>query len=855
MTRTLISATLILAVATVSAVTGFAQSAVDARLLFTPRQVTKDSPSAQQNGFIRPMILQHTVARSVFEASSKKLTLSNFPLPENTSSTLVLERTRAVVDANTEFITHTKSGRVAFKVRPVISYRGTVNNDPTSVVSLHYSEGNITGYVQMSTGKKTLIGRDYSVARSAQGTAHMIADEATMLGQDPLARFVCANEDLPTDPETVVRLMSIPPMAKSTAKSVEQGQADYLREFKLAIVLREDLDSIMKRRGDTDEEVAQYFVKIIAGVSQAYEQELDATIYITLFEKYTTDEASGYFYDGKDVPKLKEEFARDWSSSRNSVDRSIAHLFTLYLPGGSNVLGIGTIASMCNKKYAGGYSVSAAFTNASQIPGDPKRSNGYVSDLEVVAHELGHDVGALHTHNCYWSPPIDTCMLQSDGTDGCFNNPALRHIVPGTIMSYCEDVNGSNKPLTFGDRVADRMRGWMAAADCNLLVTRPDIHITEPRGSTIYNLGELMPIRWVSARVAAVNISWGGTATGPWTAIASNVDAASRSYLWTIPALPVTTFWIRVEGSTEPEAHDTSIASYRLNVPVVLDAPKGGERLGQGSTFSIRWTKGSGVGNVKLEYAPDATSYEVLLESSSATSHNWVVPNVATDIAKIRVSAVSAPDAVSTSGTFTIGAPRFALELPGEGGALCKNQLNQFRWSADFIPNIRIQYSTDNGANWRTATQQSTLDVTIGQIFSRNVNMNSVPAGTKVKLRVIDAVTEAVLATRDSLLIDSCNAAVSVDEQETDLPFAITSVSPNPASSVVRLGLSATSQTQCDVVLISVDGRELSLRSGCTLSTGSSILEVSLNDVAPGSYRIAIRHGSIQVIAPLVIVR
>ncbi|MBC8124795.1 MAG: hypothetical protein H7X70_03595 [Candidatus Kapabacteria bacterium] len=855
MTRTLIHATLILVVATVSAVSGFAQTAVDARLLFTPIQVAKDAPSAQQSGFIRPMMLQHSVARSVFEVPSKNLTLSNFPLPENTNSTLVLQRTRAVVDANTEFITHTKAGRVAFKVGPVISYRGTVNNDPNTAVSLHYSEGNITGYVQMANGKKTLIGRDYSVARSADGTAHTIADEATMLVQDPIARFICANEELPTDPETVVRLMSIPPMAKSSSKSVEQGQAEYLREFKLAVVLREDLDSIMKRRGDTDEEVAQYFVKIIAGVSQAYEQELDATIYITLLEKYTSDEPTGYFYDGKDVPKLKEEFARDWSASRNSVDRSIAHMFALYRSGGSNVLGIGTIASMCNKKITGGYSVSAAFANASQIPGDPKRSNGYVSDLEVTAHELGHDVGALHTHNCYWSPPIDTCMLQSDNTDGCYNNPSLRRVVPGTIMSYCEDVNGNNKPLTFGDRVADRMRGWMAAAECNLLITRPEIHITEPRGSTLYNLGDPMPIRWVSARVGAVNISWGGSATGPWTAIASNVNAADRSYLWTIPALPATTFWIRVEGSTEPDAHDTSIASYRINVPVVLDAPKGGERLGQGSTYSIRWTKGSGVGNVKLEYAPDGTAYEVLLESSNATSHNWIVPNVSTDIARIRVAAVSAPSAASTSGTFTIGAPRFVLELPEEGGALCKNQLNQFRWSADFIPNIRIQYSTDNGANWRTATQQSTIDVTVRQVFSRNVNMNNVPAGSIVKLRVIDAANEAVLATRDSLRIDSCNAAVSVNEQETDMPFAITSVSPNPASSIVRLGVSATSQRQIDVVLVSVDGRELILRSDLSLNTGSSTLDVPLNDVAPGSYRIAVRHGSIQVIAPLVIVR
>ncbi|MCX6141273.1 MAG: M12 family metallo-peptidase [Candidatus Kapabacteria bacterium] len=828
-----------------------AQTTLDARSLFIPAQASKNSLDVQTNGYIKSMMLQHSVARSVFEKQDRYVTLKNFELPGDVTGDLVLVRTRAVFDANTEFYTHTKAGKVAMKIRPVVSYIGTVNGDRKTKVSIHYSEGEITGYIQTANRKLTLIGRDFSKPRSEGATAHTIADEETMLSLDPIARFICASEDRPLDPETVIRSMSIAPKAKN----VEASQADYLREFKLAVGLREDIDSAMKARGQTDEEITQYFVKIVAAVSQTFEQELDATIYLTYFEKYTKDEPTGYFYDGRNIPSLIQEFARDWSQSHNSVNRTVAHLFALYRGGGSNVLGIGYLGQMCNKKNDGGYSVTGMFMNASQIPGDPKRSNAYVSDVEVVAHEIGHNIGAYHTHNCYWSPPIDTCMLQSDGTDACFKDANLRHIVDGTIMSYCEDVNGERVPMTYGDKVGERMRGWMAAAPCNLLITSPAIHISEPRGSGLYNLGEKMTIRWSSARVSTVNISWGGSDKGPWTNIATNVDAADRQYLWTIPGIPVSPFWIRISDATNEAVRDTSIASYRINIPVVLDAPKGGERVGGGSAFNIRWTKGAGVGNVKLEFAPDGVTFETLLASSSATSYTWTVPIIATENARVRVFAFSSPDAPSTSGAFAIGVRRYALEIPAENASLCKNQLNQYRWSADFIPTIRIQYSTDDGANWRNATQQSTIEASMWQVFSRNINMSGVPKGTKLKLRVIDATTEEVLDTRNNLTMDSCDAPVSVSEVAEDVPFAITSVSPNPASSVVRIGLATSESRQYDIILISSEGRELVLRSDVSIASGSTIVEVPLNNVAAGSYRIAVRGDGMQVVAPVVVIR
>lgn len=852
MTRNLFISMVFVMISGIIATPLSAQRTVDARQMFVPVTL-KTQTSVQQTGFARPVMMQHAVARSIFDLAEQRITLTNFPLVWNENATLVLERTRGVVDANTEFYTHTKQGKVAMKVRPVISYRGTVNGDPSTKVSIHYSDGNVTGFVQSASGQRTVIGRDYSLGRQADATLHTIADEAVMFGVDPLSRFVCGNEQLPVDMDKAAQQMSIP----AKAKAAEGAQNDYLREFKIAVVLREDIDSVMKRRGDTDEEVAQYFIKVVAAMAQVYEQELDAMLYMGYFEKYTTDEPSGYFYDGRDPGELLSEFSLDWSRRMNNVDRTVAHLYALIRPvGGSFVGGIAYLNGLCNKKHRGGYGVSTVYLNANEIPGDPNRSNAFVWDVFVAAHEMGHNIGAFHTHNCFWSPPVDTCQLSIDGTDGCYSTPSLRRVVPGTIMSYCHLANGSRTPLTFGTRVAERMRGWIAASSCAPFVTKPTVTITEPRGTDAYSLGEKMTIRWVSARVSALNLAWGPTASGPWTTFAPNVNAADRQYLWSIPALGVTTFWVRAEDASNPAVNDTSLASYRISIPVTLDAPKGGERLGQGSSYTIRWTKGQGVGNVKVEFSPDGTAWEVLQESSSATSFAWTVPPVTTENARIKVSALSAPNVPSTSQPFAIGARRFALEIPAENGSICKNQPNQYRWSADFIPSIRIQYSTDAGANWRTATQQSTVETVLWQIFSRNVNMNNVQAGITVQLRVIDAQSEEVLATRNALRLDSCDAPVSVQEDAAMAGFVLQRVSPNPATTTVRLDVSAAmASSDASVVLIATDGRELVLRTNIALQQGVTTLEIPLTSVAAGSYQIGVRMGSRMIVAPLAIVR
>lgn len=831
-----------------------AQIRVDTRTLFVPITIDRKDVAVQASANLRTVALSHETARSIFQSQPQRVELSNFPIPGTDGVTLKLERSRPVVDANSEIYTHTKAGKVPVKVRPVVSYRGTVNGDPATMVSLHYSEGDITGFVQESDGHRIVIGRDFTMARSQSATPHMIGEEAAMFGVDPLSRFICGNEALPIDDDAMRRKMSMP----IVRKNAENAQAEDLREFKMAVVLREDIDSVMKRRGQTDEEVVQYFIKIVASMAQVYEQELNAYLYMAYFEKFTLEEPSGYFYDGREPGELLEEFSNDWSRRMNNVDRTVAHLYALIRPvGGGFVGGIAYLDQLCNKRHKGGYGVSTVYLGAPNVPGDPNRNSAFVWDVFVAAHEMGHNIGSPHTHNCYWSPPVDTCQLafEIDRTDGCFTDRSLRRVIPGTIMSYCHLVNGDRTPLTFGPRVSERMRGWIKASSCVPLITRPLVQLTEPRGTDSYQPDEKMTIRWKTARVAEVNLLWGANVNGPWTKIAGPLNADDELYTWSVPASVASEFWVRIEDAADPNVNDTSLAKYRLSVPVVLDAPKGGERIGSGKTYQIRWTRATGITNVKVEFAPDGETFETLAASLNAATFNWTVPAITTSNARIRVTALSAPSTPATSGTFAIGTPRFVLDIPEENAKLCRNQPNQYRWTHDYIENARIQYSTDDGTNWRSATQQSTIDLSQWQVFSTNINMRNVPVGTKIKLRVIDAQTEQVLATRENLLMDSCSAPVSVDEQDVVAPFTITSVHPNPASTSVSCQIMSDREMESSVVLISADGSEVILRNSHTVVAGSQTLELPLSNLAAGAYRLAVRSGSMQSSIPLMIVR
>ncbi len=111
--------------------------------------------------------------------------------------------------------------------------------------------------------------------------------------------------------------------------------------------------------------------------------------------------------------------------------------------------------------------------------------NVYSWSVNVIAHEIGHNLSSPHTHRCQWhsnSSQIDDCgnvlsttnntdsncngiiddVDESEGSD-CFDidNPILP--VKGSIMSYCHAVTGVGVDLAAGfhPEVANKMKSFV----------------------------------------------------------------------------------------------------------------------------------------------------------------------------------------------------------------------------------------------------------------------------------------------------------------------------------------------------------------------------------------------------------
>lgn len=128
----------------------------------------------------------------------------------------------------------------------------------------------------------------------------------------------------------------------------------------------------------------------------------------------------------------------------------LAHFLTTRNIGG----GIAYLDVICSKQFA--FGVSAITNTYQNVP-------TYSWSVEVLTHELGHNLGAWHTQSCNWpGGPIDNCV-QPEGN--CAPGPTP--VNGGTIMSYCHLTPiGINFNHGFGPLPRNRIQARIAAAAC-----------------------------------------------------------------------------------------------------------------------------------------------------------------------------------------------------------------------------------------------------------------------------------------------------------------------------------------------------------------------------------------------------
>ncbi|MFM7133938.1 MAG: M12 family metallo-peptidase [Planctomycetota bacterium] len=146
------------------------------------------------------------------------------------------------------------------------------------------------------------------------------------------------------------------------------------------------------------------------------------------------------------------QFRSNWNTLMTTVPRDAAH----FLSGRSLGGGVAYLPGLCSS-FA--YGLSANLNGSFPTPLVDNSTQNW--DPFVVAHELGHNFGAPHTHDgSAYAPLIDGC---GSSPQDCSGAPA------GTIMSYCHLCAGGigNIRLGFHPRSIDSISTFLSGVACD----------------------------------------------------------------------------------------------------------------------------------------------------------------------------------------------------------------------------------------------------------------------------------------------------------------------------------------------------------------------------------------------------
>ena len=226
----------------------------------------------------------------------------------------------------------------------------------------------------------------------------------------------------------------------------------------------------------------------------------------TTQDSYSTSSSSAALYEFQDT--------------RTSFNGDLAHLVGL---GGNGLGGIAFLDVLCVSGWNYAYSdINASYSNYPT----------YSWTINVVTHEMGHNLSSHHTHWCGWTGgAIDTCgpMAGYPTEGGCAPGPPP--VGGGTIMSYCHLTSyGINFANGFGTQPGNAIRDAVGSAGC-LAATCPTFSCSAPTSLTVSGLTAASAIIGWNAVSGAVsyNLQYRLYGASAWT----TVTGASNPYTLT----------------------------------------------------------------------------------------------------------------------------------------------------------------------------------------------------------------------------------------------------------------------------------------------------------------------------------
>ena len=352
----------------------------------------------------------------------------DIPTPEETYLRLELNRFEVVApDARIVVTRPTGEERL---VRPQVRlWRGHVQNDPQSQVFLTAAQsGMVNGFIVQGDGQTVVIGTD---PVDLTGGSPIVTIRRQSAGSFSADDFICGTV-CESGPGESARRSLLRPFIHEAAGA---------RLVRVGIEADQYFVNLFSSGHTATDYAIDYIVQVLGAISAIYQRDLDVRLSLT-FARLWPD--GGEPFSPANLSGLRGY----WIANMDTSAVDLVHLFS----GTRENVGYAGIAYLTDGGCNGsGYGIVTGFNGSFALPVHSGGMRNF--DVQVPAHEMGHNMSAFHTWN--YNPPID---LSGAGV-------ASR----GSIMSYSHTWPGymANIDMYMHRRIEDTIATILANAGCH----------------------------------------------------------------------------------------------------------------------------------------------------------------------------------------------------------------------------------------------------------------------------------------------------------------------------------------------------------------------------------------------------